>query len=157
MLAEAAGGLEAEEGGGEDDASTLHAAQLVRQHLAGEAGILSTVSWSPPSRPRRAWPRPRRPCSPASRRTPSRGGYSARHTWTRAPSRCCHAMSRVTLMLHVTWQTGRSRLAAGCRCWPPPPPCPRGWSSTGYCPARSGHSEGSTLAVKTVETLTCTR
>ena len=80
-------------------------------------------------------------------------GHGLRH----AMSRCCHAMSRVTLMLHVTWQTGRSRLAAGCRCWPPPPPCPRGWSSTGYSPARSGHSEGSTLAVKTVEPLTCTR
>ena len=36
MLAEAAGGLEAEEGGGEDHARTLHAAQLVRQHLPGE-------------------------------------------------------------------------------------------------------------------------
>ena len=44
MLAEAAGGLEAEEGGGEDHARTLHAAQLVRQHLPGE--IVSAVKRS---------------------------------------------------------------------------------------------------------------
>ena len=40
----------------------------------------------------------------------------------------CHMSRAVTchadVMLHsVTWQTGRSRLAAGC--WPPPPRCPR--------------------------------
>ena len=97
MLAEAAGGLEAEEGGGEDHARTLHAAQLVRQHLPGEIFIVLALTINCPM----VSTFPSTASVASSAPSMQSGQPSDTQSWgIQRPSHLhtCHVLSRVTLM-----------------------------------------------------------